>query len=158
MAIDNNRSQLEQHILISSGLKGNALEDLKTRLAALSEQELQAELSKSLTGDNKDEWYTGVMVEHNDSVVMRNNHEQTTYTDDNGNEISELKDGDDVLERTIKSTDEKGNVFETTITFSGGRPLTQTKSKNGNTTETTTYKYNDDADVPYVTVRTEKSD
>lgn len=158
MAINNDRNLLEQQILSNSGLKGKELENLKTSLATLSEQQLQAELSKSLSGNNKGEWYTGVMLEHNESVIMRNNHDQTTYTDDNGNEISELKDGDEVLERTIKSTDSKGNVFETTVTFSGGKPLTQTKSKNGNTTETTTYKYNDDADVPFVTVETKKAD
>ena len=158
MAINNDRNLLEQQILSNSGLKGKELENLKARLATLSEQQLQAELSKSLSGNNKGEWYTGVMLEHNESVIMRNNHEQTTYTDDSGNEISELKDGDEVLERTIKSTDDKGNVFETTVTFSGGKPLTQIKSKNGNTTETTTYKYNDDADVPFVTVETKKAD
>ena len=158
MAINNDRNLLEQQILSNSGLKGKELENLKARLATLSEQQLQAELSKSLSGKNKGEWYTGVMLEHNESVVMRNNHDQTTYTDDNGNEITELKDGDDVVERTIKSTDDKGNVFKTTVTFSGGRPLTQTKTKNGNTTETTTYKYNDDADVPFVTVETKKAD
>lgn len=158
MAINNDRNLLEQQILSNSGLKGKELENLKARLATLSEQQLQAELSKSLSGNNKVEWYTGIMLEHNESVIMRNNHDQTTYTDDNGNEISELKDGDEVLERTIKSTDDKGNVFETTVTYSGGRPLTQTKSKNGNTTETTTYKYNDDADVPFVTVETKKAD
>ena len=158
MAINNDRNLLEQQILSNSGLKGKELENLKARLAALSEQQLQAELSKSLSGNNKGEWYTGVMLEHNESVIMRNNHEQTTYTDDSGNEISELKDGDEVLERIIKITDDKGNVFETTVTFSGGKPLTQTKTKNGNTTETTTYKYNDDADVPFVTVETKKAD
>ncbi|MBO6181525.1 hypothetical protein J6O86_07555 [bacterium] len=158
MAINNDRSLLEQQILSNSSLKGKELENLKARLATLSEQQLQAELSKSLSGNNKGEWYTGVMLEHNESVIMRNNHDQTTYTDDNGNEISELKDGDEVLERTIKSTDDKGNVFETTVTFSGGRPLTQTKTKNGNTTETTTYRYNDDAEVPFVTVETKKAD
>ena len=158
MAINNDRNLLEQQILSNSGLKGKELENLKARLATLSEQQLQAELSKSLSGNNKGEWYTGVMLEHNESVVMRNNHDQTTYTDDNGNEISELKDGDEVLERTIKSTDDKGNVFKITVTFSGGRPLTQIKSKNGNTTETTTYKYNDDADIPFVTVETKKAD
>ncbi len=158
MAINNDRNLLEQQILSNSGLKGKELENLKARLTMLSEQQLQAELSKSLSGNNKGEWYTGVMLEHNESVVMRNNHDQTTYIDDNGNEISELKDGDEVLERIIKSTDDKGNVSETTVTFSGGRPLTQTKTKNGNTTETTTYKYNDDADVPFVTVETKKAD
>ena len=158
MAINNDRNLLEQQILSNSGLKGKELENLKARLATLSEQQLQAELSKSLSGNNKGEWYTGVMLEHNESVIVRNNHEQTIYTDDSGNEISELKDGDNLIERTIKSTDDKGNVFETTITFSGGRPLTQTKTKNGNTTETTTYRYNDDAEVPYVTVETKKAD
>lgn len=158
VAIDNNRSLLEQQILSNSGLKGKDLENLKARLAALSDQELQAKLSKSISGDSKAEWYTGVMLEHNESVVMKDNHDKTTYTDDNGSEISELKDGDDVLERTIKSTDDKGNVYETTVTFSAGRPLTQTKTKNGNTTETSTYRYDDESRVPHVTLQTEKSD
>ena len=98
MAINNDRNLLEQQILSNSGLKGKELENLKARLTMLSEQQLQAELSKSLSGNNKGEWYTGIMFEHNESVIVRNKHEQTIYTDDSGNEISELKDGDEVLE------------------------------------------------------------
>ena len=158
MAINNNRNLLEQQILSNSGLKGKELEDLKTRLATLSEQQLQAELSKSIAGNNKGEWYTGILLEHSDSEIFLDNHDKSTYTDLNGNEITEYKDGEDVLERIIRSTDAKGNVFETTTTFSAGRPLTQTKTKNGNTTETTTYRYNDDAEVPFVTVETKKAD
>ena len=158
MAIDNNRSLLEQQILSNSGLKGKELENLKARLATLSEQQLQAELSKLLSGNNKGEWYTGITLEHSESVVIKSNHETTTFTDENGNEISELRDGNEVFERTIKSTDENGNVYITTVTFQSGKPLTQTKTKNGNTIETTTYRYNDDAEVPYVTVSTKKAD
>lgn len=156
MAINNDRNLLEQQILSNSSLKGQQLQDLKTRLAKMNENELRAELAKSLSGSRNDE-YMGWSLEHSQSTVILDNHDKTTFTDDNGNEITEYKDGDEVLERTIKSTDDKGNVYETTVTFSAGRPLTQTKSKNGNTTETTTYQYNDDADVSYVTVQTEKS-
>ena len=157
MAINNDRNLLEQQILTKSGLQGKALENLKSRLATLTEQELQAELSKALTGDNKEQWYTGVLLEHNDSVVMLDNYDNATYTDENGNEISELKDGDEVLERTIKSVDENGNTFETKVSFANGKPLSQTKSKNGNTIETTTYEYNDDSPTPFVTVQTKKA-
>mgnify|MGYP000095039586 CR=1 FL=1 len=158
VAINNDRNLLEQRILSNSGLKGKELENLKARLATLSEQQLQAELSKLLSGNNKGEWYTGITLEHSESVVIKSNHETTTFTDENGNEISELRDGNEVFERTIKSTDENGNVYITTVTFQSGKPLTQTKTKNGNTIETTTYRYNDDAEVPYVTVSTKKAD
>lgn len=158
MAINNDRNLLEQQILTNSGLKGQELENLKARLATLSEQQLQAELSKSLAGNNRGEWYTGVVLEHSDSVVLKENHEKTTYTDDNGNEITEYKDGDTVFERTVKTTDPNGNVFETTTTFVNGRPSTRTISKNGNKTESTTFKYNDHPLTPSVTIETKKSD
>ena len=158
VAIENNRSLLEQQILSNSGLKGKELETLKARLATLSEQQLHAELSMSLSGNNKGEWYTGITLEHSESVVIKRNHETTTFTDENGNEISELRDGNKVFERTIKSTDDKGNVYITTVTFQSGKPLTQTKTKNGNTIETTTYRYNNDAEVQFVTVETKKAD
>lgn len=158
MAINNDRNLLEKQILSNSGLQGQALENLKAHLATLSEQQLQAELSRSLSGDNQGEWYTGVMLEHNDSVVLKANHDKVTYNDENGNEITEYRDGDTVFERTVKSTDEKGNIIEITTTFVDGRPSTQTKSKNGNRTETTEFKYFDNAQIPYVTVETKKSD
>ena len=157
MAINNDRNLVEQQILSISRLKGKELENLKARLTTLSEQELQAELSKALAGDNKGEWYTGLQVEHVDSEVMLDNHDKSTFTDEQGNEITEYKDGEDVIERAIKSTDESGNVYETIVTFAGGKPLSQTKTKNGNTTETTKYEYNNDGSNEYVTVKTEKS-
>ena len=158
MAISGDRSLLEQQILSNSGLKGQELEALKTRLAALSEKELQAELSKQISGGNYGEWYEGIVLEHSDSVVQLNNYDKETYTDEDGNEVTEYKDGDDIVERIIKSTDEKGNVYETTVTFSGGKPLSQTKTKNGNKTEASTYEYSDNDGVSFVTIQTEKSD
>ena len=50
MAIENN-SNLINTICTSSGLKGKELEDLKARLAKLTEAELQAELSKAIAGN-----------------------------------------------------------------------------------------------------------
>ena len=90
MAINNDRNLLEQRILSNSGLKGKELENLKARLATLSEQQLQAELSKLLSGNNKGEWYTGITLEHSESVVIKSNHETTTFTDENGN-VSGMK-------------------------------------------------------------------
>lgn len=158
MAIGDNSINLRNQILSNSGLSGRDLEALKTRLAALSEEQLQAELAKTLSGDKGIEWGLGVSLEHSESVVMLDNYDKNTFTDENGNEITEYKDGDTLTERIIKSKDKDGNIIETTVTYQGGRPLTQAKSINGNTAETNTFNYNEDADVPYVTVQTKKSD
>lgn len=48
----NNNSNLINQICTVSGLSGKALEDLKTRLAKMSETELQAELTKAIAGNN----------------------------------------------------------------------------------------------------------
>jgi len=51
MAVNNNSNLINQ-ICTVSGLRGKALEDLKTRLAKMSETELQAELTKAIAGNN----------------------------------------------------------------------------------------------------------
>ena len=51
MTINNNTNLINQ-ICTFSGLSGKALEELKTRLAKMSEAELQAELTKSIAGNN----------------------------------------------------------------------------------------------------------
>ena len=152
VAINNDRNLLEQQILSNSGLKGKELENLKARLATLSEQQLQAELSKSLSGNNKGEWYTGVMLEHSDSEVLLDNYDKITYTDDNGNEITDYSDGENVLQRVIK--DEDGN--EITVTYKDNKPFTQTKNINGNI-EKSRFTYHE-GENPHVTVETTRAD
>ncbi len=80
----------------------------------MSEQQLQDELARFLSGgDKQNDWFTGLIVEHTESVVMLDNYDKETYTDENGNEITEYKDGENVFDRIIKSKDENGNVLET---------------------------------------------
>ncbi len=54
MAVNNNTNLINQ-ICIRSGLEGSELDALRTRLSKLSEPELYRELSKSLSGERKDE-------------------------------------------------------------------------------------------------------
>lgn len=133
---------LISQIVQSSNLQGSNLEALKARLATMSEAELQAELSKNLNGDKID-YNKGVAVERTspESNEQIDNKPNESYTDENGNEVSIYKDGDNVIERKIKSKDEKGNIVETIVSYADGKPVTQTISKNGNTIQTTKYRY-----------------
>lgn len=133
---------LISQIVQSSNLQGSNLEALKARLATMSEAELQAELSKNLNGDKID-YNKGVAVERTspESNEQIDNKPNESYTDEHGNEVSIYKDGDNVIERKIKSKDEKGNIVETIVSYADGKPVTQTISKNGNTIQTTKYRY-----------------
>lgn len=158
MAIE--RIEVINELCAGSGLSGSALEDLRARLQQLSKEELQAELVKSLCGDNQNNWLMGLQLETSQSSVILSNHDKSTFIDPQGREITEFKDGDQVLERIIKSTDSNGNVFETLITFSSGKPLSLVKSKNGNKIESTTFTYFDETQDhgQFVTLETNKSD
>lgn len=82
-------------------------------------------------------------------------------TDGNGNTITTIKDGDEIIEQTISSTDEKGNNIETVVNYQDGKPIKQTKKKNGNIDTVTNYKYHEASEenkLAYVTLETEKAD
>ena len=154
------RNEIINQICSSSNLQGQALENLRQTLSKMTIEQLQAELTKHLSGE-QDSYNYGWEIEHTQtsSVVVLNNKNKTTYTDTNGNEVTEYKDGEALIERIIKHTDKNNNIIETVISYVQGKPSSVTKKKNGNTTESSKYKYKTtDEGVEFIEVTTTMSD
>lgn len=113
---------------------------------------------------NKPNENKGISVEKSSTTETSDNlssEGKEVTTDENGNTITTIKDGDDIIEQTISSTDEKGNNIETVVNYQDGKPIKQTKKKNGNIDTVTTYKYHDASEenkLAYVTLETTKAD
>lgn len=113
---------------------------------------------------NKSDENKGISVEKSSTTETSDNlssEGKEVTTDENGNTITTIKDGDDIIEQTISSTDEKGNNIETVVNYQDGIPIKQTKKKNGNIDTVTTYKYHDASEenkLAYVTLETTKAD
>lgn len=113
---------------------------------------------------NKPDENKGISVERSSTTKTSDNlssEGKEVTTDENGNTITTIKDGDDIIEQTISSTDEKGNNIETVVNYQDGKPIKQTKKKNGNIDTVTTYKYHDASEenkLAYVTLETTKAD
>ena len=112
---------------------------------------------------NKFDENKGISVEKSSTTETSDNlysEGKEITTDENGNTITTIKDGDDIIEQTISSTDEKGNNIETVVNYQDGKPIKQTKKKNGNIDTVTTYKYHDASEenkLAYVTLETTKA-
>ncbi len=161
MSISNDRSLLEQQILSISGLQGTELENLKARLAALSEKQLQAELNKVLTNNKNWRSFDGVEITTStkEEQAVTTGETVSHYKNEAGDEVTEKKQGETLLERVIKHTDENNKVIETVITYQEGKPVRKTKKENGETVSTTSYTKNSaDNGVEYFTVNTENKD
>lgn len=112
---------------------------------------------------NKPNENKGISVEKSSTTETSDNlssEGKEVTTDENGNTITTIKDGDDIIEQTISSTDEKGNNIETVVNYQDGKPIKQTKKKNGNIDTVTTYKYHESEEnkLAYVTLETTKAD
>lgn len=113
---------------------------------------------------NKSDENKGISVEKSSTTETSDNlpsEGKEVTTDENGNTITTIKDGDDIIEQTISSTDEKGNNIETVVNYQDGKPIKQTKKKNGNIDTVTTYKYHDASEenkLAYVTLEITKAD
>lgn len=113
---------------------------------------------------NKPNENKGISVEKSSTTETSDNlpsEGKEVTTDENGNTITTIKDGDDIIEQTISSTDEKGNNIETVVNYQDGKPIKQTKKKNGNIDTVTAYKYHDASEenkLAYVTLETTKAD
>ena len=113
---------------------------------------------------NKPNENKGISVEKSSTTETSDNlssEGKEVTTDENGNTITTIKDGDDIIEQTISSTDEKGNNIETVVNYQDGKPIKQTKKKNGNIDTVTTYKYHNASEenkLAYVTLETTKAD
>ncbi len=113
---------------------------------------------------NKSDENKGISVEKTSTTQASDNSSQEgkeVTTDENGNTITTLKDGDEIIEQTITSTDEKGNNIETVVNYQDGKPIKKTKKKNGNIDTVTNYKYHEASEenkLAYVTLETETAD
>ena len=113
---------------------------------------------------NKSDENKGISVEKSSTTETSDNlpsEGKEVTTDENGNTITTIKDGDNIIEQTISSTDEKGNNIETVVNYQDGKPIKQTKKKNGNIDTVTAYKYHDASEenkLAYVTLETTKAD
>lgn len=112
---------------------------------------------------NKPNENKGISVEKSSTTETSDNlssEGKEVTTDENGNTITTIKDGNDIIEQTISSTDEKGNNIETVVNYQDGEPIKQTKKKNGNIDTVTTYKYHESEEnkLAYVTLETTKAD
>ena len=154
----NNNSDLINQICTASGLQGEDLKALRAYLEKLSEEELQAELTKAIAGNKNSADDMGLVVEKTDEGVIRQDKEFTT--DENGNEVlTETEDGE-VIRRTIRSKDQSGNLIETIVNYNGGKPVYKIVKKNGNTVSATKFIYHEESEdsFEYVTLETENSD
>ena len=82
---------------------------------------------------NKPDENKGISVERSSTTETSDNlssEGKEVTTDENGNTITTIKDGDDIIEQTISSTDEKGNNIETVVNYQDGKPIKKTKKKN----------------------------
>lgn len=113
---------------------------------------------------NKSDENKGISIEKSSTTETPDNlpsEGKEVTTDENGNTITTIKDGNEIIEQTISSTDEKGNNIETVVNYQDGKPIKQTKKKNGNIDTVTNYKYHEASEenkLAYVTLETEKAD
>ncbi|MCR5265851.1 MAG: hypothetical protein K6E29_04570, partial [Cyanobacteria bacterium RUI128] len=119
-------------------------------LDELTDAQLQAKLNEALnnnsnwgefdnfTRENPQESVTepssqGVTVSDNGCTV-------STSTNAQGEEITEKKQGNELIEKIIKRTDTNGNVIETVINYNNGKIAKKTVSCNGTAVEESTYE------------------
>ena len=70
-------------------------------------------------------------------------HWDDITTDENGNEVAVVKNGDEVVEATVTQTDSNGNKIETVVSYENGKPVKQIKKQNGNVSSVTKFTYNE---------------
>ena len=98
----------------------------------------------------------GITVEKSTTTAIKESEKEIT-TDENGNEVAVVKNGDEVVEATITNTDSNGNKLETVVSYENGKPVKQIKKQNGNVSSVTKFTYNEPTEnmpFPSVTVET----
>lgn len=99
----------------------------------------------------------GVAIEHGGTTTATKEPEKEITTDENGNEVAVVKNGDEIVEATLSQTDSNGNKLETVVSYENGKPVKQIKKQNGNVSSVTKFKYNEPTEnmpFPSVTVET----
>ena len=108
---------------------------------------------------NRSDNMEGLAVEQGSATAVKEPEKEIT-TDENGNEVAVVKNGDEIVEATVTSTDPNGNKIETVVSYENGKPVKQIKKQNGNVSSVTKFTYNDSSEeipFPFVTVETEDS-
>ena len=100
----------------------------------------------------------GVAIEHGTTTATKE-PEKEIITDENGNEVAVVKNGDEIVEATLSQTDSNGNKLETVVSYENGKPVKQIKKQNGNVSSVTKFTYNEPTEnMPFQSVTVETID
>ena len=101
----------------------------------------------------------GAAIEHGSSATAVKEPEKEIITDENGNEVAIVKNGDEIVEATLSQTDSNGNKLETVVSYENGKPVKQIKKQNGNVSSVTKFTYNEPTEnMPFQSVTVETID
>lgn len=99
---------------------------------------------------------TGITVEQGATETIKEPEKEIT-TDENGNEVAVVKNGDEIAEATVTKTDSNGNKIETVVSYENGKPVKQINKKNGNVSSVSKFTHitpTDEKSIPFVIVET----
>lgn len=101
----------------------------------------------------------GIAIEHGGTTTATKEPEKEIITDENGNEVAVVKNGDEIVEATLSQTDLNGNKLETVVSYENGKPVKQIKKQNGNVSSVTKFTYNEPTEnMPFQSVTVETID
>ena len=101
----------------------------------------------------------GIAIEHGCTTTATKEPEKEIITDENGNEVAVVKNGDEIVEATLSQTDSNGNKLETVVSYENGKPVKQIKKQNGNVSSVTKFTYNEPTEnMPFQSVTVETID
>jgi len=101
----------------------------------------------------------GIAIEHGGTTTATKESEKEIITDENGNEVAVVKNGDEIVEATLSQTDSNGNKLETVVSYENGKPVKQIKKQNGNVSSVTKFTYNEPTEnMPFQSVTVETID
>lgn len=101
----------------------------------------------------------GIAIEHGGTTTATKEPEKEIITDENGNEVAVVKNGDEIVEATLSQTDSNGNKLETVVSYENGKPVKQIKKQNGNVSSVTKFTYNEPTEnMPFQSVTVETID
>lgn len=101
----------------------------------------------------------GIAIEHGGTTTATKEPEKEIITDENGNEVAVVKNGDEIVEATLSQTDSNGNKSETVVSYENGKPVKRIKKQNGNVSSVTKFTYNEPTEnMPFQSVTVETID
>ena len=101
----------------------------------------------------------GIAIEHGGTTTATKEPEKEITTDENGNEVAVVKNGDEIVEATLSQTDSNGNKIETVVSYENGKLVKQIKKQNGNVSSVTKFTYNEPTEnIPFPSVTVETID